>query len=230
MKEGSVLRRVLIALLCVSFMMGSGTAVFAAETAARLKTTFVPGNDNDKLVYAVSFDFAKAGELAKNNLFSARIIIQKNLLKRAGDIFYISPEINCYLEDGTFAGSLQAKYLVAVAKSGKKYVGYIATGKKVKKSGSKVTVRATSKEVIVTVKNIPMKPEAGISKGVSYGFSPMVWFLVGIDKKVKGYVDIDYVTFRAQKKHTSTFEGKDYRNLYGIDDELNDFTVKVVKR
>ena len=75
-----------------------------------------------------------------------------------------------------------------------------------------------------------MKAEAGFVKDVSYTFSPMIWILVGIDKKVKGYFDTDYVTFSAGKKHTSTFAGKDYRNLYGIDDELNNVTVKVVKR
>ena len=219
------------AVLCACFLLGSSTAVWAdGGKAVRIKPTFTAGEKTDSY-FGVSFDFTKKGKVGKKNLFSGKFIIPKSALKKHGDVLFIIPEISCYRTNGSLDGSLVPSSAVAVVKGKNKYEAFLMQSGVLKAAGEKVSLKASSKELTITVNHFPLYPDdEEISRKTTYVLSPTVWFLAGVEKKVKTYIDTDSVTLQAAKKHTSTFDKKDYSYLHGMTDDGYPVDVKLVNR
>ena len=219
------------ALLLICLLMGSSTAVWAASgKAARIKEKFLTGDESKDRYYGVSFDFTSKGKIGKKNYFSGKFVIQKSFLAKEGDLFFLYPEIECLKSNGVSAGYLYSKNMIIILKNKKKYEAYFIAGGQFKETGKKVSVKASSKELTITVKNLPLSADKSLSRKKSYTLSPTIWFMTGADQKTKKYVDTDEVTLSAAKKHTSTFDKKDYKYLHAMSSDGYPINVKLVKR
>jgi hypothetical protein len=219
------------ALLCICLLMGSSTAVWAGSgKAARIKEKFLTGDENEDRYYAVSFGFNDRGKIGKKNYFSGKVVIQKSFLSQDGDSFFLYPAIECIKSNGVRAGFLYSKNMIFIIKNRKKYEAYFIAGGSIKETGQKVNVKASSKEITICVKNLPLYADKSLTRKKSYTLAPTVFFMTGADQKTKKYVDIDEVTLTAEKKHTSTFDKKDYKYLHATSSDGFPVNVKVVNR
>ena len=234
-RKSRYLSKVMLVLLCTLLAAGSSTAAWAKSSkAARIRQTFFAGEKGNDTLYGVSAAYPKQGKLGKRNLFSARFIVQKSLLSRQKDFdfIYFSPMVECYLKNGNLAGSLYAENMLVVVKGKKKYQAFLATlDEKIVKAGKKLSVRENAKELIITVKNLPLPiVDEKLVQNRKYTFEPVVWFSGKLSRKVRAYIDTDYLTFTAQKRHKMTFEKKDYKDLHAMKDDGYPLSVRVVSR
>ena len=158
-RKNRYLSKVMLVLLCTLLAAGSSTAAWAKSSkAARIRQTFF-AEEKGTIRSTASPPHIRSREAGKTELFSARFIVQKSLLSRQKDFdfIYFSPMVECYLKNGNLAGSLYAENMLVVVKGKKKYQAFLATlDGKIVKAGKKLSVRENAKELIITVKNLPL--------------------------------------------------------------------------
>ena len=218
-------------LLCICFLMGSSTAVWAgSRKAARIREKFLTGDDNHDSYYGVSFDFIDKGKIGKKNSFSGKFIIQKSMIPNNRDVFFVLPEVECYKKKGGRAGSLYPRSMILILKNKRKYEAYYIAGGSIREAGKKVSVKADSKELTIHVKNLPLYADNGLARNKTYTLSPTVWFMTGSNQNARKYVDTDEVTLNAEKKHTTTFDKKDFKYLHAMRSDGYPINVRLVNR
>ena len=223
--------RLLAAFLLVCLLVGSSTAVWASSgKAARIREKYLTGDETQDTYYGVSFDFAKSGKIGKKNTFSGKIVIEKSYFSETGDMFLVLPEVECFMKNGSSAGTLYSKSIILIVKNKKKFEAFFISGGNFYEVGKKVRVKASSKEVTINVKNLPLFAEKSLSRKKAYTLSPTVWFMSGKNQKTKKYIDTVSVTLRAAKKHTCTFKKKHFKYLHAMRSDGYPINVTLVSR
>lgn len=165
-------------------------------------------------------------QLKRKMYLSAKIYIQKQLLKKEGDKVNLLPLLLCKCTNCPITYEIWGKYAVVASKtSGKVKLNLYDTKSKAVKTGKMAGLTSKGKYYILSLNNYPLNTktheETGIIKSINVPASgsyttDILISLTGRGSGYKGPMYIDDLILSAKKVTKIHYDKKDYKKIYGF--------------